>query len=88
MPLEPEEDTGAALELLEEELPEFELLEEELPEFELLEDELPEDEPVLAEEVETGFLVPTVMTVAWAGVTVVRETSVLALSAPLVVVTS
>jgi hypothetical protein len=78
MPLEPEEDTGAALELLE----------EELPEFELLEDELPEDEPVLAEEVETGFLVPTVMTVAWAGVTVVRETSVLALSAPLVVVTS
>jgi hypothetical protein len=78
MPLEPDEDTGAALELLE----------EELPEFELLEDELPEDEPVLAEEVETGFLVPTVMTVAWAGVTVVRETSVLALSAPLVVVTS
>ena len=73
-PEEPEE-TGAEL-LLEEELPvEAELL--------LLEDEL----PLLDELLVAAFLVPTVMTLAVAGVTLVRDTSFLAVSVPLTVVT-
>jgi len=81
MPLEPEE-AGAAELLLEEPeslLEEAELL---LEEAELL----LEESGLLLEAVYTG-LVPTVTTFGRAGVTAVRETSVFAVSAPLVLVT-
>ena len=87
-PLDPEE-TGAELDPLPVEADSLEpaelLLEELLLEALLLEALLLEEELAAA----TGAaLVPTAMTVAWAGLSAVRETSVFAVSAPFVVVTS
>ena len=95
MPLEPEE-TGAAelAELLLEDsalLDEPALLEESALEESALEEPAPEEsaleEPALVlEAVDTG-LVPTAMIFGRAGVTAVRDTSVFAVWAPLLVVT-
>ena len=85
MPLEPEE-TGAA-ELAELLLEEPALLDEPaLLEESALEESALEEPALVLEAVDTG-LVPTAMILGWVGVPAVRETSVLALSAPLLVVT-
>ena len=79
MPLEPEE-TGAA-ELAELLLEEPALLDEPA----LLEESALEEPALVLEAVDTG-LVPTAMIFGWPGVTVVRDTSVFAVWAPLLVV--
>ena len=89
MPLEPEE-TGAAelAELLLEEpalLDEPALLEESALEEPALEESALEEPALVLEAVDTG-LVPTAMIFGWPGVTVVRDTSVFAVWAPLLVV--
>src|SRR5664279_1664443 len=90
MPLEPDEAGAAELaEVLLEEpalLDEPALLEESALEEPALEESALEEPALVLEAVDTG-LVPTAMIFGWAGATAVRDTSVLALSAPLVVVT-